>query len=481
MSEPGRFSLEKLVSALPFGRLTLFAAALAGIAACVMSRETLTKIPELVETSYSYDAQLRATLGSRSYVSEGKVTDDIGVTFVDVDAAALNAWSDATHTTPRNRIVELLNLLVDENPALIFIDFDLSGSSAGNGDEALRTFLTTYNADKPPLLLTREIDTPVCAGSDCSKPTCAAAPMEDKPGTPNSINVLPFEIAAGKKSNVFWVSSAFSPDHDGVVRSWRLWDEVCRNGNIEIWPSPQLVAAALAGQSLAKGKARLDAYLKTRTADEQDQGARSAWPLNGNARDVFVPFLIGGSQQSRVSDWRGAAGFRYQRVSAMSLIDHQVAIQALNGRAIVVGASYGSDKFATPFGVMPGATLISNAIAVAPAVLNHPPAPKILVQALTLVLFAAYAIIAKLFKALPAALVILALSYVWLSLATSLLNPADAVQTTSTALVILGVFLAIDTLLEMAASVRDGKTIGSALLRKSSPSKTKPNEQLELP
>lgn len=460
MSEPGRFSLEKLVSSLPVGRVTLIAALLTLLASCFMSRELLTEIPELVETSYSYDAQLRATVKNRALATAGNA-----VTFVDVDEDALRNWGDATHTTPRSKIADLITRISGKKPALIFVDFDLSGASSQSGDESLRKVLNDYSADGPPLLLTRNVEAAGCSGESCSGSPCAAA-RASQTNQPSAATALPYDDVGNKKPSIFWVSSTVVPDGDGVVRRWRLWNEVCKSGGRQIWPSPQLAAAALIGRSLAEGKIRLETYIDSIDgASAGRPAAKVAWPRNSEAREALIPFIIGGSSQTRVSDWRQGAGFRYQRVRAASVIADEVAESAFKDRAVVLGASYGSDKFVTPFGTMPGAALLANAIAVVPDVLDHRSASGVLLTCLSLIFAACYAAIAKVFRAIPAAVIILTLSVVWLSVANYFLNPADAVATSSTALIMLGAFLTFDTLLEMAEGLYDGQRL-EVLLRK---------------
>lgn len=481
MSEPGRFSLEKLVSELPFGKMTLLAALLAGIASLFLSREHLAEIPEWFETSFSYDAQLRSTIKTR-----GLSADNAGVTFVDVDNNALGQWSNATRTTPRDKIQKLLEKAVALKPAVLFVDFDLAGSSDGEGDSALKAWLDAYPPTAPPLLLTREMPAPVCEHGKCPEDPCEG---HDGKGhqtqataeADSAVRSLPFETVTAGKPNILWVSSLFIPDGDGVVRRWRLWDAVCRNGTAQIWPSAQLAAAAFSKVGVSEGRARLEAYLAAiKAAHGTPARPAVAWPQNLKAQEAYVPFLIGGAARARVSDWRAGSGFQYQRVRATSLFDDQVAESALAGRAVVIGASYGPDKFATPFGVMPGAALVANAIAAAPAVLDHGPASKVTVLFFTLVLFLIYAVIAKLFRAMPAAVIILAISYVWLSLISLVLNAADAVQTTSMALVVFGVFLTVEALLELGEAVYEGHGL-RALLRKPAHGKehSEPADQIE--
>ena len=80
MSEPGRFSLEKLAEELPLRPATFLAGFLALLAALILSRDDISEIPEMVEAKFGYDSQLRATLKNRSIATAG-----LPVTFVAVD------------------------------------------------------------------------------------------------------------------------------------------------------------------------------------------------------------------------------------------------------------------------------------------------------------------------------------------------------------------------------------------------------------
>jgi CHASE2 domain-containing sensor protein len=256
------------------------------------------------------------------------------------------------------------------------------------------------------------------------------------------------------------VSSVFLPEEDGVVRSWHLWDYVCQGGTATAIPSAQLAAAAFASES-GDGRERLRRYLDFLAKSDKD--ASLEWPRNRDAKDALIPYLIGGSAKSQISDFLGSSGFRYERVRAKSLADDQVADAAFKDRIVVIGASYGPDKFATPFGTMPGAALIANAIAVAPAVLSSPPRHHLVVF-LALLLALIYALIAKKFRAIIAAVIIAAFSWIWLSLATYWLNPSDAVNAVSMALITLGAFWALESAFEIVFDFMTGKR-WSAFLR----------------
>lgn len=437
MGEPGRFSLERIVAAVANRRVTFIAAVFALVAALVLGPGAISEIPEIVEAGYGYDAQLRATHLNRSLV-----THSLPVTFVDVDDEALNAWSDATRTTPRAKIAALIERLAAQHPAAIFVDFDLSGAMSSAGDADLAKTLGTYPRNGPPLLLTRAIRPLDCPEGICGANACAR-PIQSK------LEASPFEEAVAKNSKIRWVSSLFDAGGDGIVRSWRLWEPACKEGKIGAIPSPQLAALALAGPERA-GAAKLDAYLAYAAQEAQGIPAvQPDWPKNGNAREALIPFLIEGASHERVSGWTGDHGFRYQRVPALSLLNGEVADTAIKDRVVVLGASYGTDTFKTPLGTMPGSALIANAVAVAPAILDTRPVGAVFLFLLSFLLAALYAIIAKTLRAIPAGFVILALSYVWLSIATYWLNPADAVHTVSYALVMLGAFLAIESAIEI--------------------------------
>ena len=262
MAEPGRFSLEKIVAALPTGRATIAAAFLAILALLALSRESVRAIPGLIETGFGYDAQLRATHKSRSLV-----TDGLAVTFIDVDDAALKEWSDATRTTPRSKIAGLISRLAgnEKKPSLIFVDFDLSGTAPAGGDAELEMVLKEYPQNGPPLLLTRALNLAACPHGKCSKDDCTTngeASMTRRLST----------RSCRARNNILWVSNIIVPDDDGVVRSWRLWEHVCQQGVPTVLPSPQLVAAALTGTPAA-GREKLDVYLKYVAGDDAKQSS----------------------------------------------------------------------------------------------------------------------------------------------------------------------------------------------------------------
>ncbi len=406
MSEPGRFSLERLVADLPRKRATYLAAVLAALAAVGFGQPLLQKIPELIEMGYGYDAQLRVTVANRSLAMEG-----LPVTFVDVDDTAIRTWGNATRTMPREKLAEILGLIAKNQPKMIFLDFDLSGDASGDADQKFSAFLKDYPETSPPLLLTAEVLPTECTGEECKSKECAA-PVNGSPIV--EVGTTPFDKIVPDKHNVIWVSSRFLPEEDGVVRSWHLWDFSCEAGKPKALPSAQLAAAGLAAVG-ENGREKLDRYLKA--LEDPSKADALDWPKNKKAQKALIPFLIGGAASSEISDLVGASGFRYQRVHARSLVDDQVSGSAFKDRVVVLGASYGPDKFATPFGVMPGAALVANAIAVAPAILAQPPRHNTVVV-LTLILALIYGAIAKTFRAILAAVVIAEVSYVCLAGAT---------------------------------------------------------------
>ena len=186
MGEPGRFSLERIVASVANRRVSFIAAVLALIAALALGREAISEIPEIVEAGYGYDAQLRATHLNRSLV-----THSLPVTFVDVDDEALNAWADATRTTPRAKIAALIERLSAQHPSAIFVDFDLSGAMTSAGDTDLAKTLDTYPRNGPPLLLTRAMRSLTCPEGVCSASACA-------PATQSKLEASPFEETVSK-------------------------------------------------------------------------------------------------------------------------------------------------------------------------------------------------------------------------------------------------------------------------------------------
>ncbi|MET0407540.1 MAG: CHASE2 domain-containing protein [Hyphomicrobium sp.] len=462
MSEQRRFSLEMIVSNLPIGFATLVACVLAVFAAFYFDRETLSKIPEIFDVNIGYDNQLKATANSRA-----KSTDGLAVTLIDVDNVAVEKWSPVTRTTPRNQIASLIDKLKDKKPKLIFLDFDLSGESADGGDDNLRDVLLKYPQNAPPLLLTRSVEAIHCREGKCESYKCPAPatrapgekPKDGEPAADKGPSL--YESTAGK-ANIIWVASVFSADGDGVVRSSRLWEAVCQDGEPVLLPSPALVATALADNDHA-GMACLSAFLGSHGKTDLPAGGecKTSWPTNKSAYSELVPFIIGAPSQPRISDWLTTHELRYQRVRASSVLDQQndelVAPSALADRVLLIGASYGADKFKTPLGVMPGVAVIANAVAVAPVVLDN--APRYILRAIfALGLGIVYISIAKIFRALPAAVIIFGLSYAWFLVTPHInVSAADAVNVISRSLGLLAVFLAIESLLEIAIDAYRGK------------------------
>ncbi len=463
MEEPGRFSIEKIIGDLPLGPATLLAALAAVIATLVGPARILAEIPAIFEIPYNYDRQMQKTVTNRNMLTEG-----IPVTFVDVDDAAVKIWNKdegpvpAQLTTPHDKLAAIIAQIVSKRPALLFVDFDLSQSTPN--DDALKNLLGKYPSTSPPLLLARSID-PI----DCPGGQCASCPADD----PTSDNASIVRSLKNVGPNIVWVASVFSPDDDGTVRRWRLWNSSCLDKKLVVWPSPQLAAAAIAGPG-KPGVACLRQYLSLSGEPQFATGGKCEifWPRNTLASNALIPFLIGGSAQNHVSDWMGSSQFRYQRVSALSVLADEVADTAFENRVVVLGASYGPDKFETPFGVMPGAALVSNAIAVAPQILASPPRPY-LVKFLGIVLAAIYAFFAKEFRALPAAALIVLCSYIWLTSAALWLNPADGAEVASTALLALGVFLVLDSTLEIVIDLARGRGMAASLRRHSEKSEHK--------
>lgn len=443
-----RISLAKPVSGL--SPITLAAAGFTLLAAILLGREALATIPAFIETNYGYDAQLRATAAG----AEG-----LNVTWVDLDDETSTDWSDENGKIPRSKFGDIINRLATLSPSLILLDADLTGEALTKDDAKLAAVLKSYDADTP-LLLTRALHPVDCSDGSCEPNGCKTIRDPSR-----------FDEAVSANPKVRWVSRDVRPDGDGIVRKTRLWETVCTDGAATAFPSPQLAAIALASPAPA-GDDKLKALLEAK-ANEADGEAPKAltWP-NATEQEAHLPFVIGGAAQSSVPEWTAQSGERYQRVSALSVFTDRVDETAFKDRVIVIGTSSGTRKVLTPVGAMPSAALIANAIAVAPEVINNHGTPAVILLGLALLLATAFTAIAKTLRTIPAAILIALASYLWLAIAAHVLPPAEALRTVSMALLMLGLFLAVESMINIGIALIQGKGPAAFLRKPVSPSTT---------
>ncbi|MFG1345201.1 CHASE2 domain-containing protein [Xanthobacter autotrophicus DSM 431] len=339
-----------------------------------------------------------------SAVLSGATHDAIPVTLIDIDPSTMAALGHP-QTTPREVLAGLLALAAAKHAGGIFLDMDTSRPGSPAGDAALAGFLAAYPPDAPPLALARRLGALDQAGASvdalAEQPSLLDATVRGKP-------------------NVIWAASVSRIDEDRVVRRWQLSHTSCSPGAGATLPSPQLFAAAVAGAH-PRPLSDIQAFADSRTQAVCTPGtaaAAPAWPRNPD-QSAAIAFLIPdgpdlAAPQFIARDGRQVPLFR--RVPARALMTasgavvspQAVADDLLRGRFVIIGASHAEsmDGHLTPIGFLPGALIVANAVATAPAVLSGQPVGPIGATLIALTLLGALVAITSRLRPLAAGLVV---------------------------------------------------------------------------
>lgn len=338
-----------------------------------------------------------------SAVLSGATRDAIPVTLIDIDPATMAALGHPG-SAPRELLAGLLSLAAAKQASGIFLDMDTSRPGSPAGDEALAGFLDAYPPDAPPLALARRLGAAGQAGN-------AADALAEQPS--------PLDAAARGKPNVIWAASVSRIDEDRVVRRWQLSHTSCAPGASATLPSPQLFAAAVAGPT-PRPLSDVQAFARSRTQAvcAPEAAAAPAWPRNPD-QHAAIAFLIPdgpdfAAPQFITRDGRSVPLFR--RVPARALMaasgavvsPHAVADGLLRDRFVIIGASHAEsmDGHLTPIGFLPGALIVANAVATAPAVLSGQPVGPVGATLIALALVGALVAIASRLRPLAAGVVV---------------------------------------------------------------------------
>ncbi|MFG1381902.1 CHASE2 domain-containing protein [Xanthobacter versatilis] len=341
-----------------------------------------------------------------SAVLSGATRDAIPVTLIDIDAAALAALGHPQRA-PRDLVAGLLSLAAAKQASGIFLDMDTSQQGSPSDDQALLAFISTYPQNAPPLALARRL-----------------GPVDQAGGSEEAVAEQPSILDATVRAhaNILWAASISRIDEDRVVRRWELSRTFCTPDGGRTLPSPQLFAAAVASAQ-PRPLSDVQAFVAARTRAICGPGVATApaappWPRNPDQR-AAIAFLIAdgpdlAAPQFIRRDGRNVLLFR--RVSARALMTstgtvvsaRAVADDLLRDRFVIIGASHAEsmDGHLTPIGFLPGALIVANAVATAPAVLSGQPLGAAGVTLIALALFGALMAITSRLRALAASVVV---------------------------------------------------------------------------
>lgn len=355
-------------------------------------------------------AGFSASLGEKdrivrwSAVLSGATRDAIPVTLIDIDPATMSALGHPARA-PRDLVAGLVGLAAAKQPGGIFLDMDTSQPGTPDGDRALATLIADYPQAAPPLALARRLGPPGEAGAD-----------------PQALAAQPsiLDAAVSGHPNILWASSISRIDADRVVRRWELSQTLCGPGGRYTLPSPQLIAAAVAGAE-PRPLADVHAFAAARTREScgtDASGSAPGWPRNPDPR-AAIAFLIGDGSDIAAPQFirrDGASVPLFRRISARALMTPAGAVVApravaddlLRGRFVIIGASHAEsmDGHLTPIGFLPGALIVANAVATAPAVLSAQPLGPVGASLIALALFGTLMAITHQLRPLAAGIVV---------------------------------------------------------------------------
>jgi hypothetical protein len=323
----------------------------------------------------------------------------LGYTFVDVDNKTYEQWNEPFFV-PRNLVLEMICWAVTGNPRLVIVDLDLSnslesmdpgagGGSRPSGDQELAAYLNgDHDARCPhaegvrtvqsaPIILVRRLQKLTEAATDC------------KVQRPSFIESTQRQSRA---NHVYWATSAFLTDFDGVTRNWLLWEQNCTKGLVPaVTPSIELFAAAL----LFGAQDNLSDWL---TCNFMPTNCASCNKTGMTPRPSCKPALTIAPQNDKaagleikVDEDPGALAQRIvyaiewdpnQRIKPLindqapfEIFDYVPARDVIgehpqrdsgyvNNRVVIIGESSEEmrDLYNTPLGEMPGALIILNSI-----------------------------------------------------------------------------------------------------------------------
>jgi hypothetical protein len=279
--------------------------------------------------------------------------------FIDIDDAAFRAWGGSL-ITDRNRLLQLIKYAVQSGAAAVMVDVDLT-PGPNQGDEAMRAWLAGYAADGrsvPPLIFLRSFAGP-------------PDPLVTRTPRPSLADV------ARAGAPVLFASVAFLRDDDQVVRRWRLWEPVCRNGIPAGVPSVELLTLAIMDDP-AQGAAKLDAALGKAvdgTCEALKPGMQHRLSFASHEAVELYPDAFG-ERILFTLPWPASAlpGATIEldkrrvpllvHLPALSIVDHDAAPDPVRGRIVVISGSNAEsrDSYLTPIGAMPGGMVLLNAI-----------------------------------------------------------------------------------------------------------------------
>jgi hypothetical protein len=290
----------------------------------------------------------------------------VGYTFVDIDTFAFSEWKAGDHTN-RSKIRGLIELAANNSPKAIVVDIDLSDRNIDKNDDGtpdLINYVNKYFRDEDknnrPLIFVQSLQ---------RRPKSSEQTALEAVGS-----LVPASEFGGP---IYFGSSGFLRSADGKVRSWRLAEPACVKDQIKTIPSVELLLLPIRRKESDPSEGTLDpSYVK-----EKIQGTYHGEDCS-SVRTIMHEIRLGEDQLIRLSsrNLRDRIIYTMQMPPGRwenNLIGHlryakanDDLLQMKNGkdlftdRIVVIGGSNDEsrDIYDTPYGPMPGAVVLINAI-----------------------------------------------------------------------------------------------------------------------
>ncbi|MBX9760867.1 MAG: CHASE2 domain-containing protein, partial [Beijerinckiaceae bacterium] len=275
------------------------------------------------------------------------------------------------------------------------------------------------------------------------------------------------DAPAAARANVLSVSSAAPLDGDRVIRRWQLSQTICEGAKGMSYASPQLVALALQERG-AQARVAVDAFLGWRNAETCGGSSATppAWPRNPDM-SASIWFLFGADPSQAPITMIESGGRRtplVRHIAAHTLIGadggvaraRSVADDVFAGRIVVIGSSHldSFDTHMTPLGPMPGAFIVANTIAGAPATLSAMRIPSLVRTMAAMAIFVLLAWLTRKLRAMAAAIVIVAVMIVLLAGLGRFMAPSNALTIAVTSTALLALFSGLNSIYEIGHAWR---------------------------
>jgi hypothetical protein len=338
-------------------------------------------IDEIARSIHRHMPVVDRLLGSPDYV---------GYTFVDVDNETFAEWRTSDDHTRRSKIKELIKKIAGidnggaHKPQAIVVDINLSGlSSDKDGEDKLKEYVKTYQKPNPPLIFVQSLGQSHEEKKQSERQKEQSEPYERVPLDISEsllIDTKTGEPVFQSQSPIYFASAGFLQSLDGYVRSWLLAEPACKKGpgdkqRLETIPSVQLLLLPTAPDGKphpdvvnekVKNAYVGDCHSVITTVHEIQLGEDKDVLVRLSSKHLRDPIVYkmnwppGWLPNRTLNKWSGLLYYRRAK-DALAATDGK---DRFSGRIVVIGGSNdkSQDSYNTPYGRMPGALVLINAI-----------------------------------------------------------------------------------------------------------------------